>query len=125
VEDRADDLAIMVDDMLDVSKLEAGLLSAWRRETRMCDIFGHVRPVLERKAAVKKVRLTFSVDEDLPIVYCDYEKVGRVIINLVTNAIKFCGNGGSVKLMATNSDKSSEIEVMVEDDGPGISEDNL
>ncbi len=125
VTDRTDDLAIMVDDMLDVSKLEAGLLSAWRRESKVCDIFAHVRPVLERKAAIKKVMLEISPDDDLPDVYCDPEKVGRVIINLTTNAIKFCGNGGGVKVWARRNENRSEVEIGVTDEGPGIAPENL
>ena len=55
--DRADDLATMVDDMLDVSKLEAGVLSVWRQQCRVSEILRHVRSALERKAPVKRVDL--------------------------------------------------------------------
>jgi len=123
--DRTDDLAIMVDDMLDVSKLEAGLLSAWRRQTSMEDILKHVRPAMQRKASIKKVDLDFAVSENLPVVYCDPEKMGRVIINLTANAIKFCGVGGSVTLHARLGSNGSEVVVRVTDDGPGISAENL
>lgn len=125
VNDRADDLAIMVDDMLDVSKFEAGLLRVWRQETSVSDILGHVRPVLERKAAVKEVTLEISLDEDLPVVYCDPEKVGRVIINLAANAIKFCKKGGSVRVWARRGTNQPEITIGITDDGPGISPENL
>ena len=125
VNDRADDLAIMVDDMLDVSRLEAGLLSVWRRDSRISDVFAHVRPVLERKAAVKEVALELSIDEDLPVVYCDPEKVGRVIVNLAVNGIKFSGNGGSVRLWARRGTNQSEITIGITDEGPGISPENL
>ena len=125
VNDRADDLTIMVDDMLDVSRLKAGLLSVWRRDSRISDVFAHVRPVLERKAAVKEVTLELSIDGDLPVVYCDPEKVGRVIINLATNAIKFSGNGGSVRLWAGRATNQSEVMIGITDDGPGISPENL
>ncbi len=125
VDDRTDDLMIMVDDMLDVSKLEAGLLSAWRRQSSMEEIFEHVRPAMQRKAKIRKVKLDFAVSNDLPTVYCDPEKMGRAIVNLTTNAIKFCGAGRSVKLRTRLSSDGSEVVVDVTDDGPGISPENL
>ncbi len=125
VSDRTDDLANMVDDMLDVSKLEAGLLSVWRRETELHSILSRVRPALEQKSGVKKVGLEFDLDENLPSVYCDGEKIGRVIINLAINAIKFCGEGGSVKVWAKLAPDSSDLLVGVTDNGPGISQENL
>ena len=125
VSDRTDDLANMVDDMLDVSKLEAGLLSVWRRETELHDVLRRVRPALEQKGAIKNVRLEFALDDDLPAVYCDPEKIGRVIINLAVNAIKFCGEGGRVKIWAKYARAESELIVGVTDNGPGITRENV
>ena len=76
--DRAEDLNNMVDDMLDVSRLEAGMLGLWRRQCRIADIIDHVRPSLIRKSIVKQVELQFHIPEHLPDVYCDDEKIGRV-----------------------------------------------
>ncbi|MBN1590031.1 MAG: response regulator [Pirellulales bacterium] len=125
VNDRADDLALMVDDMLDRSRLDAGLMNIWRRETRISDVFEHARPTLERKAVVKEVTLKISADEDLPVVYCDPDKIGRVIVNLVMNAVKFCAKGGEVSLQAHRATDGPEVIIEVADDGPGISPENL
>jgi len=125
VNDRADDLAIIVDDMLDVSKLEAGMLSVWRKQSRIGDVFEHVRPTLQRKAAIKKVSLDVALEKDLPVVFCDPEKIGRVIVNLVVNAIKFCREDGRIRLWARRDDAGSEVLVGVTDDGPGIAPENL
>jgi len=125
VNDRADDLAIIVDDMLDVSKLEAGQLSVWRRRSKLDDVFSHVRLSLERKAAIKEINLEVSLEADLPVVFCDPEKIGRVLINLAVNAIKFCDENGTVKLWTRSNPESSEVIVGVSDNGAGISPDNL
>ncbi len=122
---RADELNNMVDDMLDISKLESGLLGAWRRNCHVSDIIHSVRPVLEAKAKVKDIEFHISLDEDLPQVYCDQDKVIRVIINLVTNAMKFCGEPGSVQLWAQQNDSPPEVVVGVTDNGPGIGEERL
>jgi len=122
---RADDLNNMVDDMLDVSKLESGLLGAWRRDCRLTDIIQSIRPALEKKAEVKAICFEIAVAESLPKLYCDGEKVGRVIINLVTNAMKFCGEPGRVRLWATENADQHEVVVGVTDNGAGIDEDGL
>lgn len=120
---RSDDLAHMVDDMLDISKLEAGLLSVWRRPCKVKDILQRVESVIERRALARNLTLKVSVEENLPDVFCDDEKIQRVIINLAVNAIKFTPEGGTVLLWARSLD-NSQISVGVTDDGPGISAEN-
>jgi signal transduction histidine kinase len=120
VVDRADDLNRMVDDLLDVSKVEAGLLGVWRKSCQVRDIVDYHAPPLTRKANLKGVRLEFEVPDDLPAVYCDAEKVGRVIVNLAVNAIKYCGELGVVKVWAREDDQSRGVVVGVTDNGPGI-----
>jgi signal transduction histidine kinase len=124
VEDRADDLNTMVDDMLDVSKLESGLLGVYRRECDIAHILRHVRPALERKAVVKGVELEWEIEPGLPAIYCDPEKAGRVLINLSINAIKFCGQPGHVRISCGRDPDSSAVIVGITDNGPGISPEN-
>ncbi|MCA9188918.1 MAG: hybrid sensor histidine kinase/response regulator [Pirellulaceae bacterium] len=124
IDDRAGDLNTMVDDMLDVSKLESGLLGAYRKECRLHDIVAHVLPSLQRKADVRSACLETAIPDDLPSVYCDAEKVGRVIVNLVVNAIKFSRVPGAVRLWAELSDEH-EVRIGVTDNGPGIPPDRL
>jgi signal transduction histidine kinase len=124
VEDRADDLNTMVDDMLDVSKLKSGLLGICRKNCQVAEILDHVRLGLERKAAVKGVELEFEVDPLLPAVFCDPEKAGRVLINLTTNAIKFCGHPGHVRLTCHCEADRTGVKFGVSDNGNGISPEN-
>lgn len=124
-EDRADDLNTMVDDMLDVSKIEAGVLGTWRKTCTFEDVLNYVRDALDRKAAVKDVELSWMVDEQLPAVYCDPEKAGRVLTNLVVNAIKFCSEPGRVVINAAANLGEQEILISVTDNGPGIDSDAM
>ena len=124
VEDRADDMNTMVDDMLDISTLEAGLLVVHRKNCHVKDIVAYVRPALDRKAAVKGVELEFDVDPQLPPVFCDPEKAGRVIINLTTNAIKFCGQPGRVRLTCRPEPGGAGVALSVSDNGNGINAEN-
>jgi len=122
--DRTDALTCMVDDMLDVSKLEAGLLSLRRSECRLETIVGHVAPMLVRKAEISGLTLSFEVAAGLPALYCDEEKIGRVITNLVVNAVKFTPAGGTVRVWA-RAEGPTHVLVGVTDDGPGIAKDDL
>ena len=122
---RTDDLSLMVDDMLDISKLEAGLLSVWRRECSVKEIITNVQHLLRRKARIKGIDFTISVEPELPNVFCDEEKARRVLINLAVNAIKFTPAGENVEMWARLGESCSCVEVGVTDTGPGIHEENL
>lgn len=123
--DRAEDLNNMVDDMLDISKLEAGMLGLWRRTCTVAEVINHVRSSLIRKAVVKQVELQFDFPDELPEIYCDDEKIGRVIVNLAVNAIKFCGRPGLVQIWAQSQPQHRQIAIGVTDNGDGIAAENL
>jgi signal transduction histidine kinase len=125
VGDRADDLNNMVDDMLDISRLESGMLGLWRKSCNVEQVVAGIRPALERKAAIKGLTLNFDIAQPLPQVYCDDEKVVRVLINLTINAIKFSAQAGSIRVWATADTKSPDVLIGVTDNGPGISQDLL
>jgi diguanylate cyclase (GGDEF)-like protein len=122
---RTDDLTTMVDDMLDISKLEAGVLGVSRRNCGMLEIISKVRTTLERKALAAKVKLEISADDGLPSVYCDPEKIGRVLINLTVNALKFCEENGHVAVQVSRQASDSCVRVSVTDDGRGIAPEDL
>lgn len=122
---RTDDLALMVDDMLDISKLEAGLLGVWRRPGRVDEMIDTVRGLVKGRADSKRITLSTAAGIDLPAVYCDEEKARRVILNLAVNAIKFTPEGGTVDIWATADEQDHEITIGVTDTGPGLSQENL
>ncbi len=66
---RVDDLGLMVNDMLDTSRLEAGLLGMKREEHHIAEIVDHIRPVLLRRAMGNGVSLSINFDPDLPKAY--------------------------------------------------------
>ena len=122
---RVDDLSMLVDDMLDTSKLEAGILGVWREDCQVVDIIEHVQTTLERRATAVGARLLVDIPPDLPPVHCDAEKIGRVITNLVVNALKFCGEAGEVVLSARPDPENCEVIMSVTDNGPGIARESL
>ncbi len=125
IENRSDDLNRMVDDILDGSRLDAGLLVMSRVQCRIADIIDGLRPTLESKAKSRGKKLRFDIGQDLPAVYCDPEKVGRVVVNLVINAIKFCGEPGSVVVSVCADRPAANVVVSIRDNGRGIEPEHL
>ncbi|MEZ6046158.1 MAG: ATP-binding protein [Planctomycetaceae bacterium] len=117
---RADDLNNMVDDMLDISKLESGLIGVWRQGYRLQEIIESVCHPLMKRAELKGIQFVIEIPTSLPAVFCDAEKVGRTIINLVTNAMKFCGSPGLVRLWVKPDLVNGEAQIGISDNGPGI-----
>ncbi|MEZ5936496.1 MAG: ATP-binding protein [Alphaproteobacteria bacterium] len=122
---RAEDLNIMVNDMLDISKLNAGLLGISRRRCPFGTIAGRCRPVLESRAKAAGIDLQFDIPSGLPELFADREKISRIIINLAVNAFKFTGEGGQVRIWGRDDGRAAQLIVGVTDNGPGIAPDNL
>lgn len=125
VVDRTDDLSRMVEDMLDVSKLDSGMLTVRRTECTVQEVLRPILPALNRKAAIKGVSLQVTIDESLPSVFCDVDKFEHTIRNLAVNAIKFCKDQGHVQIRAWRHDNGDEVVIDVTDDGPGIHDKDL
>ena len=123
IESGARNLAQMVDDFLDTSKLRANLLRVDRTAHALQDIYNAVEPILQSRAKTKQVTLAQAFDPGLPAVFCDKDMIGRVLINLIVNAIKFSPEGSRIDLWARLADDGG-VEVGVTDQGPGLSEDD-
>ncbi len=122
--DRTRDLAQMVDDLLDTSKLRARSLRVDRRGQRIQGVFAAIRPGIEQKAKANQIAVREELSDQLPLVYADGEKVGRIILNLVVNAIKFSPEDSEVVIWA-RQESDLEVTIGVSDQGAGISESNL
>ncbi len=119
-----EDLSRMVDNLLDSSKLRAGSLRVDRRPQSVEAIFTSVRPIISSKARRKGVKFTDSLEPDLPEVFADKGRVGRAIVNLAVNAIKFSPKGEEVALWARR-DEAGDIQIGITDHGRGLSVDEL
>ncbi|MBT8486285.1 MAG: hybrid sensor histidine kinase/response regulator [Phycisphaerales bacterium] len=114
------ELAHMVDDFLDSSKLRAGCLRVDRRPHTVAEIFTAVGPMLRTRAAGGEIRLVEECANDLPSVFADQEKVRRILVNLTQNAIKFSPRGGEISLWARRQANGEGVEIGVTDHGPGM-----
>lgn len=122
---RVDDLIVMVSDVVDISSLEANILVAMRRVCGVDEVVTGPRDVLERKATASGVHLAMQIDPGLPVVFCDPEKVGRVLVNLGINAIKFSESGQAVEVWCRRGANPAEVVIGVTDHGPGVAPEHL
>ncbi len=119
----ADHLLALVDDLLDMSRIQAGKFSlqpgVLHFSRQAAETLGMLAPMAEQKHLV----LLNEVPADLPAIAADAQRVGQVLTNYVTNAIKFTGAGGTVRVRAGVRDGMLFCEV--EDTGEGIAEADL
>jgi signal transduction histidine kinase len=107
----------LINDVLDLSKIEAGQLTLSLGDYSLQDIVHTVFTAVESLATGKKLPLTIDVAPNLPIGHGDERRLAQVLLNLVGNAIKFTDKG-EVAIKATTADGS--FTVAVHDTGPGI-----
>jgi signal transduction histidine kinase len=114
-------LAMLVDDLFELSRIDAGLLTLELREAQPAAIVNACVHGLEAQAQAKGVRLEASIDDDVPEVRCLPEKVERVLYNLITNALRHTPSDGSVAVLVERLD--DDVLVRVEDTGEGLPPD--
>jgi PAS domain S-box-containing protein len=116
-------LAGIIDDLLDLSKLEAGGLDYHFREVEPAGLLAEVREAFEPQAEAARVRLAVeTAAAPAPPVLADPVRVTQILTNLVGNALKFTPPGGRVSLSARVS--GDWLELSVTDTGPGIPPDD-
>jgi signal transduction histidine kinase len=113
----------LVNDILDISKVEAGRMDLVCEWTHLGAVVDVVKSVIQAQAAKKGINLEVSISDKLPSLYIDPGRIKQVLYNLVSNGIKFTPRGGTVRLTAYLEDDRIAIEVA--DTGVGIAAENL
>ncbi len=120
----AEGLLELVNDMLDLAKVEAGKTEVHPVSFSVEDLFGALRGVLRPLRSNLDVELIFDAEPDLPMLYTDEAKVAQVLRNLISNSLKFTEKG-SVTVTAKGSRSLDMIEFAVIDTGIGIAADSV
>lgn len=110
----------MVNNTIDVARLEAGRMEIQREETDLLDVLGTVFAVADPIALKRGVRLEREVDYTIPIMLTDDEALRKILMNLVGNALKFTEPGGTVWVRALRDCAAGVVVLQVEDTGCGI-----
>ncbi|MBI4787640.1 MAG: response regulator [Chloroflexi bacterium] len=118
INDNFDHLAEMIDDLLDLSRMEAGRYHITRQAVRPSGIINHTIQAFAASAKEKEIQLETELPDSLPLVSADPLRVVQVLTNLLQNAIKFTPSGGSITVSACES--GPEVQFCVADTGIGI-----
>jgi signal transduction histidine kinase len=110
----------MINDLLDISKLEGGSLKLECADLRVEKLVDQSLQQVTQLAAEKKIALVREIAPELPALYADEEKLVRTMVNLLGNAIKFTPAEGRVTLSACRSDMGKALLFSVADTGEGI-----
>jgi signal transduction histidine kinase/CheY-like chemotaxis protein len=119
IQQSAKELAEMVDDLLDLAKVEAGRLEVKSKTFEVAELFGALRGMLKPLLADNSLNLVFETADNLPPLFTDEQKVSQILRNFISNAIKFTPRG-EVRVRARQY--ADRIEFSVTDTGIGISE---
>jgi len=119
--DRAiDRLTLLVSDLLDISRIEAGQIKMQLRPTSLRDVCQRLTASFAPQLKAQNITLTTQIPEVLPMVLADPDRIGQVLDNLLSNAIKFTTHGG---ITVTATDKGDFVLVSVKDTGSGIAQE--
>ncbi|MEW6171907.1 MAG: two-component system histidine kinase PnpS [Bacillota bacterium] len=122
IESETKRLAGLVEDLLNLSRLEDRRTALARRNVAISDVLARVLPVFEKRAKEHGLKFSVELPPDLPEVHGDPELIGQVFSNLIDNAIKFTSQG-EISVKAVTS--PGWIRVDVRDTGIGIPKENL
>jgi signal transduction histidine kinase len=122
---RVDHLSSMVDGILDASRLESDVIGVRREEHAVAKLIDQAKTTIEQRAAAHKVKIEFAIPDSLPNVFADAESIGRVIVNLGTNACKYAGENGKIRIWARYNTEDRNVTIGVTDSGPGIAPEHV
>jgi signal transduction histidine kinase len=117
-----DRLKRIIDNLLDIAKLEAGGFKLKKEEVDIIDLAKGVIAIFSPKATSMNLEIKGDFPSEKAIGYADKDRIIQVFTNLVGNALKFCDKG---YILISVVDKPEHIECCVYDTGKGISEDDL
>ncbi|GAC1608656.1 MAG: hypothetical protein NVS4B10_24000 [Myxococcales bacterium] len=112
----AERLSLLVEKLLDWSRLESGRRRLHRERTELPALLDHVGEVFRAQQLGASYELT--VDEKLPAIAIDRDAITQVVLNLLHNAVKYTGKDKHIRLRARRAGRGVAIEV--EDNGPGV-----
>jgi len=115
-------ISTMVDDLLNITRIQSGKVSIKMEAVKLSDILGEQLSMI--RESTDKHEFVIDIEPDLPDVLVDRDKIGQVVLNLLSNAVKYSPNGGRITLSAHNDLQRHRIVVSVADEGIGIGPDD-
>lgn len=123
VKSNADRLNALVEDLLEISRLENGKVTLNIRPTNLSDLISDILASLRTETERKHMQLQLEIEPTLPTIEADTKRVAQVLTNLLSNAHKYTRDGGNITVRAYTRDELVQIDVA--DTGVGIPPDEL
>jgi CheY-like chemotaxis protein/CHASE3 domain sensor protein len=117
------DLLTLINDILDLSKIESGKLDMQNEDIRVSDILSDMQSLFAEVASNKKISYTTNLSGVPPTIYTDKVRVEQVIKNLLSNAFKFTPENGTITINAVAGPLAETISFKIKDSGIGIPAD--
>jgi signal transduction histidine kinase len=126
LEANVDRLIKMVKNLLDLTRIESGMIEMRVEELELKDLVDFILGLFKPQSDEKSIQLENEVSDDLPYLYADREKVETIMINVVGNAVKFTPEGGKACVSAKVVEGDGHtVAISVRDSGTGIPGDQL
>jgi len=117
-------LLSLINDLLDLSKVEAGKLELNFTSVNLGEVTDHAVKMLQEQATSARVVLRKALPPELPNVVADLRSMRQIMLNLLSNAVKFTDPGGQV-IVSAQVTPAGELKLRVKDTGIGMDEDQL
>jgi signal transduction histidine kinase len=113
----------IINDILDLSKVEAGKFELQEEELPLQSVIDATMRIMHERAENAGVELDLQIPEDPIFVHADERVLKQIMLNLISNAVKFTPHGGDV-MVRSGLRENGDLEVIVQDTGIGMSADD-
>jgi two-component system, cell cycle sensor histidine kinase PleC len=117
-------LLTLINEILDLSRIEAGRYELKEEALELAFVIDECRHMMSLRAKAKEQTIKATVDPSLPRIWADERAVRQIVLNILSNAVKFTPPGGNISVKAGWTSSGGQY-VSVTDDGPGIPEEEL
>lgn len=125
IEESGSHLLALINDILDLSKMEAGMMKLEMGPVSVSSVCYSSLRMIKQLAHKKNIRVECNIDEKTQSFLGDQRRIKQILVNLLSNAVKFTPAGKEIGLTVTGDAASQAIHFTVWDTGIGISEDNM
>ncbi len=123
IADNGDHLLRLINDLLDLSKLEVSEAMLSFSLSHIHDVVRSLWPKVVEAAGEKRLEVAFTPGYEIPVVYIDNRRITQVLLCLITNAVKFTDAGGRVEVSTRRTEQGVVVQVV--DTGAGIAEEQI
>jgi PAS domain S-box-containing protein len=115
----------LINDILDLSKIEAGKLDLHEENFDLGAVIGRCLRVVAPRADENGLKLVEDIDPNLPHVRGDERKIKQIIINLLSNAVKFTEKGGQISVSTSGGNTGDGVAIVIADTGIGMAPEDI